>query len=47
MPTAKPEFFTWLLTLDCSKITMSGIRDGHLVFSKEPLLRFEGPLAII
>lgn len=45
-PTCDPEFFVWLLSMDCSKVKLYAIPEGSIVFPKEPLLRVEGPLAI-
>ena len=33
--------------MDTSKVKVYGIRDGRLVFPREPLVRLEGPLAIL
>ena len=44
---AEPEFFTWLESLDCSSIKVSGALDGELVFPDQPLLRLEGPITLL
>ena len=45
--TAPNEYFEWLASLDCSKVKLYGVRDGKLVFPREPLVRLEGPLPVI
>lgn len=47
IPQAPQEFFDWLAQLDCSKVKVYGIRDGRLVFPREPLVRLEGPLPVL
>lgn len=47
LPYMKPEFFDWLKAMDTSKVTVEGIVDGNLVFAGEPLLRLEGPFALL
>lgn len=47
MPQAPAEFFEYLSQLNCSKVKVYGIRDGRLVFPREPLVRLEGPLPIL
>ncbi|BBM83558.1 nicotinate phosphoribosyltransferase [Candidatus Uabimicrobium amorphum] len=42
-----PQFFEWLKTLDCSKVKIYALHEGSLAFPREPLLRVEGPLAIV
>lgn len=42
-----PDFFKWLKTLDCSEVKIYALREGSLAFPREPLLRVEGPLAIV
>lgn len=44
---APEEYFQWLASLDCSEVKVFGIKDGCLVFPREPLVRLEGPLAIL
>lgn len=46
MPGCDPDFFVWLGQLDCSEVKIYAIREGSLVFPREPLIRVEGPLAI-
>ena len=47
LPHAEDEFFEWLKTLDASKLKVNGIKDGTIVFAKQPLLSIEGPIAIV
>jgi len=46
MPNCDEEFWTWLGKLDCSNLKLYAMREGEVVFAKEPLIRVEGPLAI-
>ncbi len=46
LPHAEDEFFTYLENMDCTDLKLSCIREGSVVFPKEPLIRVEGPLAI-
>ncbi len=46
MAHCENEFFTWLKSVDCSKIKIKAFREGSLVFPRLPLLRVEGPIAI-
>lgn len=46
MPHCENEFFLWLRKLDCSEIKLHSIKEGSLVFPREPLIRVEGPLGI-
>ncbi|VDP14665.1 unnamed protein product [Soboliphyme baturini] len=41
-----PLFWLYLSSLDCSKIKISAIAEGSVVFAREPLIIVEGPLAI-
>lgn len=48
MPVETDEaFFEYLASLDNTKIKMSGMVEGTLVFGSEPLLIFEGPVCLI
>ena len=40
-------FFDWLKMVDCSDVELYAIREGSVVFPRIPLIRVEGPLAII
>lgn len=46
LPLADAAFFTWLLTLDCSQMEVHAMRQGEIVFPREPLIRISGPLAL-
>lgn len=43
----EPEFFKWLLSIDCSQVRIFSIREGSVVFPRVPLMRIEGPLAVV
>lgn len=47
MPTCEEAFFNWLLELDCSEVKIYAIEEGSIVFPREPLMRVEGPLALV
>lgn len=47
MPDCKREFFDWLSKIDCSKINLFAVKEGTVVFPRIPLIRAEGPLAIV
>jgi nicotinate phosphoribosyltransferase len=42
----EPDFFDWLATVDCSRVQIYTMREGTMVFPKEPIVRVKGPLAI-
>jgi len=46
MPDAEPEFFKWLAKINCSKVKVYAVKEGTMIFPREPLMRIEGPLAI-
>eukprot|EP01054_Gregarina_sp_Poly1_P004736 Gregarina_sp_Poly_1__4735@NODE_252_length_10633_cov_239_890119_g220_i0_p4_GENE_NODE_252_length_10633_cov_239_890119_g220_i0NODE_252_length_10633_cov_239_890119_g220_i0_p4_ORF_typecomplete_len635_score81_01NAPRTase/PF04095_16/7_2e48NAPRTase_N/PF17767_1/1_2e41NAPRTase_N/PF17767_1/1_2e04NAPRTase_C/PF17956_1/3_6e22QRPTase_N/PF02749_16/0_00017PH_15/PF17339_2/0_12_NODE_252_length_10633_cov_239_890119_g220_i056837587 len=46
MPNADNAFFEWLGTLDASKLTVYSVKEGNMVFPREPVMRIEGPLAV-
>ena len=46
LPSAPPDFFTYLRTLDLSLLTVSSIPPGTLVFPRVPLIIVSGPLAL-
>jgi len=43
----EPEFEDYLRGLNCQSVRVQGIRDGTIVFATEPLLRLEGPFALL
>ena len=43
-PTVEEEFYNFLKEIDSSKVTLSSILEGSLVFPKVPMMRLEGPL---
>lgn len=47
MGHAEDEFFEWLQKLDCSLLEIQGIKDGTIVFGKQPLLTVSGPIALV
>lgn len=46
-PTVEEEFYNFLKEIDSSKVTLSSILEGSLVFPKVPMMRLEGPLPVI
>lgn len=47
LPHMEPEFEDYLRGLNCQSVRVQGIRDGTIVFATEPLLRLEGPFALL
>jgi nicotinate phosphoribosyltransferase len=47
LPYMENEFFDWLAALDTKSIKVYGIPSGTIVFADEPLLRIEGPFALL
>lgn len=43
----KLKFFEWLSNLSTNSIKVYGVTDGTLVFANEPLIRLEGPFALL
>jgi len=46
-PTTDPEFFEYLQSLTAKDVTLYAIEEGTVVFPKVPLIRVEGPLAVV
>ena len=42
----EPEFFEYLLKLDCSQVTIQSVAQGSIVFPRTPLLIVSGPLLV-
>ena len=42
--TVEEEFYNFLQEIDTSKVTLSSLMEGSLVFPRVPLIRIEGPL---
>jgi nicotinate phosphoribosyltransferase len=40
-------FWEWLSTVDCSKVRIFSQLEGNFCFPRVPLLRVEGPIAIV
>nr|XP_010930909.1 nicotinate phosphoribosyltransferase 2 isoform X2 [Elaeis guineensis] len=47
MPTCEDGFFDYLREVDCSNVEVCAIPEGSVVFPKVPLMRVEGPIAIV
>ncbi|XP_020577758.1 nicotinate phosphoribosyltransferase 2-like isoform X2 [Phalaenopsis equestris] len=47
MPTCEDGFFDYLRALDCSNVEVYAISEGSTVFPKVPLMRVEGPVAVV
>nr|XP_009389501.1 PREDICTED: nicotinate phosphoribosyltransferase 2 [Musa acuminata subsp. malaccensis] len=47
MPTCEDGFFEYLRELDCSDVEVYAIPEGSVVFPKVPLIRVEGPVAVV
>ncbi|KAG1369833.1 Nicotinate phosphoribosyltransferase 1 [Cocos nucifera] len=47
MPTCEDGFFDYLREVDCSNVEVFAIPEGSVVFPKVPLMRVEGPVAIV
>lgn len=45
--SCEPAFFDWLQQLNCSKLRVYALPEGCLTFPKIPLLRVEGPVALV
>ncbi|XP_020088781.1 nicotinate phosphoribosyltransferase 2-like [Ananas comosus] len=47
MPTCEDGFFDYLRSIDCSDVEVYAIPEGSVVFPKIPLMRIEGPVAVV
>eukprot|EP01104_Vermistella_antarctica_P017932 TRINITY_DN6490_c0_g1_i1.p1 TRINITY_DN6490_c0_g1~~TRINITY_DN6490_c0_g1_i1.p1 ORF type:complete len:645 (+),score=157.01 TRINITY_DN6490_c0_g1_i1:113-1936(+) len=47
LPDADPAFFDWLEKVDCSAVTVYALKEGTVCFPRIPLLRVEGPVAVV
>ncbi|KAL5675950.1 hypothetical protein ACJX0J_012081, partial [Zea mays] len=47
MPTCAGAFFDYLGEVDCSDVEVYSIPEGSVVFPKVPLMRVEGPVAVV
>ncbi|KAI3521013.1 hypothetical protein L1887_10470 [Cichorium endivia] len=46
-PTCEDGFFDYLDGIDCSDVEVYAIAEGSVVFPKVPLMRIEGPVAVV
>ncbi|GJT46567.1 nicotinate phosphoribosyltransferase 2-like protein [Tanacetum coccineum] len=46
-PTCEDGFFDYLGGIDCSDVEVYAIAEGSVVFPKVPLMRIEGPVAVV
>lgn len=47
MPTCEDGFFDYLKEIDCAEVEVYAIPEGSVVFPKIPLMRIEGPVAVV
>ncbi|KAH7671223.1 Nicotinate phosphoribosyltransferase family protein [Dioscorea alata] len=47
MPTSEDGFFDYLRSINCSDVEVYAISEGSVVFPKVPLMRVEGPVAVV
>ncbi|KAM3387018.1 hypothetical protein ACQJBY_010111 [Aegilops geniculata] len=47
MPMCEDAFFDYLRGIDCSDVEVYSIPEGSVVFPKVPLMRVEGPVAVV
>ncbi|XP_078434223.1 nicotinate phosphoribosyltransferase 2-like [Wolffia australiana] len=47
MPKCEDAFFDYLKSIDCSDVEVYAIPEGSVVFPKVPLVRVEGPVAVV
>ncbi|MCL7048061.1 hypothetical protein MKW94_024199 [Papaver nudicaule] len=46
-PTCEDAFFEYLRGIDCSNVQVYAVAEGSVVFPKVPLMRIEGPVAVV
>ncbi|XP_026394592.1 nicotinate phosphoribosyltransferase 2-like [Papaver somniferum] len=46
-PTCEDAFFDYLRGIDCSDVEVYAVAEGSVVFPKMPLMRIEGPVALV
>ncbi|MCL7024542.1 hypothetical protein MKW94_001908 [Papaver nudicaule] len=46
-PTCEDGFFEYLRGIDCSDVEVYAVAEGSVVFPKMPLMRIEGPVAVV
>ncbi|KAL2522557.1 Nicotinate phosphoribosyltransferase 1 [Forsythia ovata] len=46
-PSCEDGFYDYLRGVDCSNVEIHSISEGHVVFPKVPLMRVEGPIAVV
>ena len=47
MPHFEPSFWDWLGSLSTKELRVDGVPAGTMVFPSQPLLRLEGPFALL
>eukprot|EP00602_Paraphysomonas_sp_CaronLab_P001175 CAMPEP_0185020246 /NCGR_PEP_ID=MMETSP1103-20130426/2846_1 /TAXON_ID=36769 /ORGANISM="Paraphysomonas bandaiensis, Strain Caron Lab Isolate" /LENGTH=515 /DNA_ID=CAMNT_0027551027 /DNA_START=102 /DNA_END=1649 /DNA_ORIENTATION=- len=47
MPACEDAFFDWMMNIDCRDVKIYAMDEGMVAFPREPLIRVEGPLAIV
>ncbi|KAL5719604.1 nicotinate phosphoribosyltransferase [Ranunculus cassubicifolius] len=47
LPNCEDGFFDYLRKIDCSDVEVYAVSEGTVVFPKTPLLRIEGPVALV
>jgi len=46
LPSCRPDFWSYLSSVDCSSLTVTALHEGTVCFPRVPLLRVRGPLAV-
>ncbi|KAL6069911.1 Nicotinate phosphoribosyltransferase [Balamuthia mandrillaris] len=46
LPNREPAFYEWLSSIDGSRLRLFAVKEGTVVFPKEPLVRVEGPVGV-